>query len=369
MVFRITFLIALSLLALEAQDSRVSQADAANRRRDLQSSANAKPSVPSDEEEQAPEVIPGDRNDLGPQYLVKRKKITRWWDVKFDTQEIYTSNMLLQANNWHNRPVDATILVSTAEFDFAPEPIKIGENSLFPKIGFRHQWFNYALGDNGSMFRYAGNIPQDDKLGYNRFDFDSQTIFGNLNYVVDEHWVFGLGFDFTRLLTHEAIPQQSGNYSEFYKEYVPSWSATRIFQLTPITTAVVGYDGKLRYTDSENTNPRDYVDGTHLREINNRLDSAFSLSVRQQIVPTVFVQPFFRFQYSNYNINDRRNGVAFHDRQDFTYTTGASFSWDICDWFSISSFGSFEKRVSSSLRTDDYTKFDLGGGLSANFRF
>ncbi len=178
-----------------------------------------------------------------------------------------------------------------------------------------------------------------------------------------------MGFDFTRLLTHEKVDQISQDYSEFYKEYVPSWSAARVFQLTPVTTAVVQYEGKLHYTDTKNNFTPDIVDGTDRREINNRLDSIITLGLRQQIVPTLFVQPFFRYMYTNYNMNDRRNGLNYHNRDDNTYTMGSSLSWEINDWFNISTFGSFEKRVSSSSRVEDYTKYDLGGGLSANFRF
>lgn len=356
--------------SLVAQDARISQTEELNRRRDL------KVGIPNlldlREEEQAPEVIPGDRDDLGPQYIVKRKLVRRWWDVKFDTQYLYTSNMLLQANNWHNKAVDTTLLATTAEFSFAPDPILLGENALLPKIGFRHQWFNYALGDTEPMFRYAGDTVQNDKRGYKRFDFDSQTIFGNLNYLVDQKWLFGLGFDFTRLLTHENVadaPTQTQNYSEFYKEYVPSWSVARIFQITPVTMAVIGYEGKLRYTDADNNNSLDNLDGTDRHELNNRLDSILSLSLRQQIVPTVFVQPFARLQYSNYNINDHRQDLVYRNREDITFTGGSSFSWEVTDWFTVSCFGSYEQRTSTAERIEEYDKFDLGGGLSANFRF
>ncbi|MES2309882.1 MAG: hypothetical protein V4507_13580, partial [Verrucomicrobiota bacterium] len=148
------FLLFLSLIAfVGAQDSRIDQADDLNRRRALQSNTqNAIPDI-REEEEQAPEVIPGDREDMGPQYLVKRKVIRRWWDVRLDSQYLYTSNMLLQANGWNHRAVDTTLLASTAEFRFAPDPILIGSDALLPMVGFRHQWFNYALGDTGSMFR------------------------------------------------------------------------------------------------------------------------------------------------------------------------------------------------------------------------
>lgn len=368
---KLLFFLSFVLVGLSAQESKIGQVDSLNRQREMKEGVlNAAPDLRS-EEEQVPEIIPGDREDMGPQYIVQKKQIRRWWDVKLDTQAMYTSNMLLQSNGWNNKAVDATLLASTAEFDFAPDPININNNALFPKIGFRHQWFNYGLGDNGSMFRYQGETPQDDLAGYNSFDYDAQTIFGSLNYVYDQKWIFGLGFDYTRLMTHEnsdSFPQLS-NYSETYKEYVPSVSVTRVFQITPITVASVGFDQKIRYTDQDNIFPQDNIDGSNRRELFNRIDSAVSLGLRQQIVPTVYAQPFFRFQYSNYNVNDHRNGLNFHNREDFTYTSGVGFSWDVTDWFSVSSFGSFEKRTSTSPRIEDYTKYDLGGGLSANFRF
>lgn len=367
------------LIVAIAQETRMEQSESLNRRRELQQGIQNSPIQSWEEEEQAPEIIPGDRNDLGPQYLVKRKKVRRWVDLKFDTQSMYTSNMLLQADGWNHKAVDVTLLVSTAEFVFAPDPITVKGNPLIPKIGFRHQWFNYALGDNGKMFRYSGNVPQDDALGYNRFDFDSQTVFGSLDYVVSEKWFYGLKFEFTRLLGHETTNRlliesrndknESENYSEFYKEYAPSWTAGRFFTLTPISTLVVSYEGKLHLTDAENRNDRDFLDGNNRRGINNRFDSILSLSVKQQIVPTVFAQPFFKLQYTNFNVFDHRNGIVDQNRDDFIFTMGSSFSWEITDWFSVNTFGSFEKRLTTADRIDEYTKYDLGGGLSANFRF
>ncbi len=318
--------------------------------------------------EQAPEIIPGGDEDLGTQLIIRKKHIRRWWDVTLGSSAIYVSNMLLQSDRY---AVDTTLLVSTVQLHLAPDPIDINGNKLYLGCGFIHNWFNYGLGDNGSMFRYQGDISQDDLGGYNEFDFDSQTIQLGLNYLINDSWGVKLGFKYTRLLGHEIshVFPQTSNYSETYKEYAPSWGCYKFFNFSPTMSLNVGYTGTLYYTDSENPNPEDQIDGTNRRDINNRLESSLSLNLRQQIVPTVFASPFFFFKYSNYNMNENRNDLSYKNREDFTYTYGSAFSWDITEWFTLSTYGSWEKRKSSSNRVAEYAKYDLGGGFSATVRF
>lgn len=363
----ILFLI-VALHSASAADVRMGQVEEINRNRELQNKTQDA-NLNLREEEQVPEIIPGDREDMGPQYILKKKQIRKWFSVDLTSQGMYTSNMLLQSDRY---AVDTTLLASTAQFSISPDAFDLENgDKISPGIGFRHQWFNYNLIDDASMSRYQDDTYQEDAGGYNEFDFDAQTISTGLYYLKGDHWIFGLNFEFTRLLGHEIshVFPQSSNYSEFYKEYVPIWSATRLIEMTPITSMAITYTGKLRYTDSQNVFEEDQTDGTNRRDINNRLDSILDISLKHEIFPTINVQPFFRFQYSNYNMNENRNDLSYKDREDFTYTYGSTFSWQPTDWLTLSTFGSWEKRKSSSNRVDEYSKYDLGGGLSASIRF
>lgn len=353
---------------VNAANARMGQVEELNRNQDLQKKAHDS-NLALREEEQVPEIIPGDREDMGPQYILKKKKIRKWLTIDLSSVGMYTSNMLLQSDRY---AIDSTLLASTASLSINPDAFDLGNgDKIAPALSFRHQWFNYNLGDNASLGRYQDDLFQEDSGGYNEFDFDAQTISTGLYYLKGDYWFFGLGFEFTRLLGHEISHDfpQSSNYSEFYKEYVPNWSATRLFELSPITSLALTYSGKLRYTDSQNAFEEDQTDGTNRRDINNRLDSVLDITLKHEIIPTINLQPFFRFQYSNYNMNENRNDLSYKNREDFTYTYGSSFSWQPTDWLTLSTFGSWEKRKSSSNRVDEYSKYDLGGGVSASIRF
>ena len=106
-----------------------------------------------------------------------------------------------------------------------------------------------------------------------------------------------------------------------------------------------------------------HADPAPTTDVNDRLDSIFSLSWSWQFRPGFVFQPYYRFQQTHYWANSTRN--------DLFHTVGATISWVITDWASVRTFASWENRNSnaSAGQAPDYQKLDGGLGLSVVLHF
>ena len=116
----------------------------------------------------APELFAEETKDVGPQSILKMKQKKTYFEAVADSQFFYTSNMLLQESGNGLRLTDTSVFVNTAQLALAPTPYQIGPGLLAPRIGYRHQWFDYGLESNS---RALGG-----------FDFDVSTVFVDLRY-------------------------------------------------------------------------------------------------------------------------------------------------------------------------------------------
>ncbi len=332
-------------LAFSQNIDRAQQLDQVNKRPNLRDNP-----LVSDisTEEKVPEIIPGEHADMGPQFIVKQKKIRKWISAYVDSQYYYTSNAFLEEDApMRHQATDCGLLVSTADFAVAPDPFEFDGDRFYPKVGFRHQWFNYGVGTTTDPIERTFQ-------GLNSSDFDAQTIYTEGTYALGESWSFGTGFEFVRLLTHESSDGDfDQDYQEFYKEYAPKWSIERYFPINDSMFFSVRYDGKWRITDVDPAQPK--------RQINDRDDHSLTFAYTQEVLPKVYIQPNFRFQYSDYIVNG--------DRNDYLYNLGATISWSITDWASVRTFATWEHRESDDPTVADYFKIDSGGGVTLSLRF
>lgn len=332
------FLFCCFVFPLNAQtgEQAIDQVEQVNRLRNLRRSLIDVP----DTMKEAPSITQDELEDVGPQYLLRFKPRREWFEALFDVQYYYTSNFNLnEKESKLNRvgEIDTGVLVSTAQFAFAPTPFRVGDGWLSPKAGYRHQWYNYGL-DNS-----------DNQL--NNFDFDVQTFFGELTYNFLENWYARVGLSWTRLLNHEDVGNRE-DYSEFYKEYLPEWEIQRFIKLGSESLLVVGYEGNYHHTE---------VDPLPNAYINDRMDHMLTINYLHQLTPHIVLQPYYRFTYTDY----WENG----DRNDFLHSLGLIVSYHFNRWSNLRLFVNYDKRESDDPLIPDYEKVDAGGGATLILRF
>jgi hypothetical protein len=284
---------------------------------------------------EAPELYPGENTDVGPQHILRLLKRKTYFEVVADSQYLYTDNPFLSDAN----KTPTSLFVNTVQAAFAPEPIWLDKAQLAYAIGFRSQWFNYDLDGYGQ--------------GLNRLDFNAQTAFLNARYQRGAWQLYG-GIDFTRLV-------DQGSYVEAYREYSPTLGCQRFFQINEHFTVIAG----VQFSAHSSEVP---LQNLPSQEVNDRFDGALNLSCSYEIAPRLFVQPYYRFQYTWYPgfANPLSTVVT---RNDTLNTFGTAFIYYFTQNIGARLFLNYEMKAADYSQTYSYHKFDAGGGLSLNFRF
>ena len=286
---------------------------------------------------EAPELYPGENADVGPQHILRVLRRKTYFELVADSQYFYTDNPFLSDQN----KTRTSLFVNTVQAAFAPEPIWLGRAQFAPAVGFRSQWFNYDLLDG------SGD-------GLNRLDFNAQTAFLNARYQRGP-WQVYAGFDFTRLV-------DQGSYKEAYREYAPTLGIQRFFPINDrlMFIASVQFGYHLTGLPATPTLPR--------LDVNDRYDGVVNLSINQEILPRLFVQPYYRFQYTYYpGFSD--GTTAGTRRNDVVNTFGASLIYYFNQHVGVRLFANYEMKASSYSVAFNYHKLDAGGGLAVNWRF
>ncbi len=282
----------------------------------------------------APELYSGESKDVGPQFIVRVKPERKWVEGTVDSQYYYTSNMLLT----EQRPQDTTILVNTVQVALAPTAFDVAGGKLSPRLGFRYQWYNYGLDKTSN--------------GYNNFDFDVETVFSDVRYQFGDNFYAGVGFEWNRLLNHEG---PTSDYAEFYKEYVPNWVFGKYFPISDSMMVSVEYFGYYHFTNVDPIGLTPYY-------INDRLDEGLRVSYTQELIPDLYLQPFIRFQYSDY-VNEPLG------RNEYLWSAGCSFSYNITKWATARTFVTYDKKDSDNPIYADYSNINAGGGVTLTVSF
>ncbi len=286
---------------------------------------------------EAPELFPGENADVGTQRILRLIPRRKYFEVVADSQYLFTDNALLSDQN--KQPT--ALFVNTIQAAFAPDPYFLGKAQFAPAVGFRSQWFNYDL------LPGSGN-------GLNRLDFNAQTAFLNGRYQRGP-WQLYAGFDFTRLV-------DQGSYQEAYREYTPTFGIQRFFPVNDRLIFTAGAQFGYHLTELP-------VTPTLLRlDVNDRYDGVVNISLNYQFTPRLFLQPYYRFQYTYYpGFSDVL--AAGTPRNDVVNTFGAAVVYYFNQTVGVRLFASYEMKASSYSVAFNYHKFDAGGGLSLNFRF
>lgn len=287
------------------------------------------------EEKKVPALYEGELEDLGPQYLLMRKPVHKYFDFYTDLQWYYTSNATLAENN--AGPSD--VMVWSNQLAFLPGDIEgFRDGTLKPRLGFRYQVFRY------------GQIKGDDKLingnQVDLNDFQARTPFAELLWTKDK-WGISAGYRFTDLRSRSTD-------TSFYRENVFYWSVGRQFPLKNDYMFQLIYDGDYRitHTDPAPLQPTD---------INNRTNQAVTGVLTKVINSRWIIQPSVRGQFSKYT----ESPVS---RQDWTLSGTLNVAYYFTQRLSARGFINLDRRRSSQVNSS-YDNYNLGVGSTFTFRF
>ena len=281
----------------------------------------------------APELYPGEMQDVGPQFLLARPQAAapqhHWIEAFADWQLYFTNNALLTEKDHR----DTGIMVTTVQVAVNFPTIAALGGQLAVKAGYRQQWWMYSLDKTRS--------------GLNNFDFSVGTVFlATRHSWDDDKWVASLSLDYNRYLSRD------DNWNEFYVELAPSWSLERNFRFGEKSLLTLGYYGAFHWTET---------DPQPVSNINDRFDNSVGVTYTRELLPRLIAQAYYRIQWSHYTTNS--------DRNDLYNSLGLALVYNFNEWASVRAFLGYENRGSTDETVADYNKFDTGGGLTFTARF
>ncbi len=282
----------------------------------------------------APELYAGENTDVGPQHILRRSPRLNYFNLFFDSQVFYSDN----ANFAEGAAVlGSAVFVNTAQAAFTPPELKLGSGKFTPAIGIVSQWYNY---ENTRM---------------HSLDFNAQTAFASGRYTIN-YWQFGGGVNYTRLV-------DQGSNDQTYDEWLPALTVQRFFPVGEKLLFAIGNQVSYHFSSVPTYVAPGITSGPS--EINNRLDDAVSLTLSWQVVRQLTLQPYYRFQYSNYRYNTLQNS----DRNDYLNSFGITLTYYVTPVVSLRAFFNANIKQSDDPYTPAYHEVNEGVGLSANFNF
>lgn len=267
------------------------------------------PAAPSADE--PPETYPGENQDLGPQMLLKKKKVKALFEFSSDTMFSWTSNAFSSSVN----PREAGIVAETFSLALAPEPVDLGPGKAGVRAGYRHLLWMYDAAKVG----HARSVNGTEYGSLNGSNFEMSTFFVGANYSFAENWNASLGVDFNRIMNDEKLDASGieatfnegkdstpsewslgrmidySKWQEIYSEWNPNWALFRNVSVSDKINLSVSYSGSYHFTTTDpaptgprRTNPAD------------KLDNGVTVSVTFAPLEKVIVQPNVRLSHSLY---------------------------------------------------------------------
>ncbi|MGA2243884.1 MAG: hypothetical protein ABSH48_02700 [Verrucomicrobiota bacterium] len=277
----------------------------------------------------APELYSGENIDVGPQRILRLKPRNRFFDLLFDSQAFYSDNA-----NYSPQPsaISSWVFVNTLQAAVTPPVIDLGPGTAAAAVGVASQWYNY--GDNRLT----------------SLDFNAETIFLSGKYTVGK-WQLGLGLNLTRLVSQE-------NYDETYREFMPNFGVQRIIPINDQMFFAVGDLVDYHLTEVPT------VLGSR-SDINDRFDDIPSLTFTWQATRHLLVQPYYRFQFSNY----QHDVAGTSGRNDYLQSVGITAAYYFNSKVSLRAFYNYNRRQSGDPFTPVYLEMNGGLGATLDIKF
>lgn len=339
------FCLALALGGALAQIPNASQqVDSVQQRRQLESASSLLSRTNA-----VPEFYEGETGDIGPQSVLQFKHRRTYIEASADEQYFFSDNVFLADHGKQG----ADVLVSAVQAALAPTPYEFAGGLLSPRLGYQQQWFNYGLLGSDTVHIYnPQNTPPFPYVSLDTFDFNVSTVFSDVAWRW-QNWTFILGGDYRRLL-------DSGNYDEFYHEFVPRWSVGREFSLGKSTSLSITYEGDYRFTESTPPAALNSTSPVYPDTFNDRTDQGLVLVGNWQLCSHAILQPFYSFQFSHYtSIN----------RDDLLNSFGLALYCPITRLITLRTFVSYDIANTDGYYVQNYQSLNAGGGLNLTVRF
>jgi hypothetical protein len=303
----------------------------------LQQNLNQSAQQKFDQGASVPDLYPGEDQDVGPQSVLRIKPRQPLFEAMVDAQYFYTDNMFLNDQN----KISTAVLVSTAEVALTPEPFDLAGGKVAPRIGYRHQWYDYGF--DGKTLPQTGQQLSD-------FDFNAQTGFADLQWS-QGNWTAQVGLDYTRLMS-------TSDYDQFYQEWLPHWGVQRVFPLCVKSAFSLGYEGNYHFSDSSTAQPP-----FNQSDFDDRTDQMLVASYVQMVGKKAVIQPYYRFKYTRFTQS------TMGGRNDCENTFGLALYWIVCPNCNVRAFVDYDIMNSDNSLAPEYHQFDAGGGLNVSLRF
>jgi hypothetical protein len=285
----------------------------------------------------APELYPGEDQDVGPQSVLRIKPRQPLFEAMADAQYFYTDNMFLDDQN----KVSTAVLVSTVEVALTPKSFDLAGGNVVPRLGYRHQWFDYGF--DGKTLPQTG-APLSD------YDFNAQTCFADLRWS-QGNWIAQAGLDYTRLMS-------TSDYDQFYQECLPHWGVQRAFPLFGKSVFSLGYEGNYHFSDSATPQPL-----YSQNDFDDRTDQMLVATYVQMLGKYAAIQPYYRFKYTYFTQSTTGSpNVCLN-------SFGLALYWILCPNCNVRAFVGYDIKNSDNSTAPSYHQFDAGGGLNVSFRF
>jgi hypothetical protein len=277
----------------------------------------------------APELYPGENEDVGPQRILRVAPPRKYFDALVDSQVFYTDDA-----NFASDPsrIGSAVFVNTIQMAFAPTPYQFGPGKFAPSIGAISQWYNYSSDRMTSL------------------DFNAQTLFLSGRYALDK-WQFGLGASYTRLVN------QAG-YKQSYREFLPTFGVERFFPITDKLLLSIGDQVDYHFSKV----PMIFGSRT---DINDRFDNDVNVALSWQVNRHLVVQPYYRFQYSHYDYDTKLDS----DRDDLLNTFGVTVAYYFNKYVSLRTFFNYNCKQTDDPLAPRYHELDGGIGASLDIKF
>jgi hypothetical protein len=254
-----------------------------------------------------------------------------------DAQYFYTDNMFLDDQN----KISTAVLVSTVEVAVTPKPFDLAGGEVAPRLGYRHQWFDYGF--DGKTLPQMGTPLSD-------YDFNAQTCFADLLWS-HGNWIAGAGLDYTRLMS-------TSDYDQFYQEWLPHWGVQRVFPLNGKAVFSLGYEGNYHFSDSATAQPPFSQNG-----FDDRTDQMLAATYVQMLGKYAVIQPYYLFKYTYFTQSTTGSpNVCLN-------SFGLALYWILCPNCNVRAFVGYDIKNSDNSSVPEYHQFDAGGGVNIAFKF
>lgn len=318
----------LSVCASVYGQSRIEQSQQLQRRQEITG-----PALRLEQGENAPALYSGENEDVGPQRILQLKPRRTYFDVLIDSQFMWSDNVTLAGQN----KSESTIFVNTFEAAFAPSGLTLSGRPIEPRIGVRNQWYNYGLTPGGND-QFLGSL-----------DFESQTVYGEVNYRAGDQWSVLAGIE------GEQLVDQFDYSDDFYQEISPYIGAQWFKSISQNKAIAVTYRGSYHFSDTES--PFDPSD------VNDRTEQSLSFNYSQELVSKLVLTPYYRFQYTYFTAERERNDLL----HDFGVILAYHFNRNV----SVRTFANYQVKNVDDERSvlPDYEQLNIGAGATFNIQF